>query len=1019
MSDAERFCGVEDACDPDPEAGAARAAGPGRERARGAIRQIAIYGKGGIGKSTTVSNLAMLLGMSGHRVLLVGCDPKHDSSYKVSDRRPVPTVLGLLQQQRSHDLKLSDFFIEGRHGVNCIEAGGPEPGVGCAGRGLSKMFELFETMDLYEGQHDVILYDVLGDVVCGGFAVPMREGYATEVLVVVSGEVMSLYAANNICRALVRLKRGGARLVGLIGNLRDAEGEREVLDAFAARLGTRVLHCVGRHQLILDAERERRTVVEYAPDSEATADYRRLQAAIEALTPEDRVIPKAMSDTGFDEFIRTRFAPTSQEEAPPEPPAGFQPDAFCAWLMRALTGADIRCEQVRFEADGHLGFRMASDSASSQLRLGPAEFAPEGESLDLGFALLRPEGAEDEGEWRSFARHVGRRLLAVRKRYRVPALELLRLDQPDEVFAFAPGLFHWRIGDLLVAGQTRYGPYLYAGEHFDGERLLYRFESAEGSIQLSLEMGEGGGADALRTQHLSLRVIEDERTPAERALLAHQVERYLGFLLSLSDPPSARFAYRHRTDAVVAGSTQDWGSDLSLQFFADPGFDFLANYYTAFGLRWPVAYVFHGERECSHTGDYTPGPFQSFVEHAMHIRPLRGMSSRVFHTDLREADTIMGGEDRLRETLIEVGNRPEIATVIVQDTCAVRVAGDDIRRCIDEVQPQVRAPLLYLDATAMDDAAPFASIRRFWRELLEAVPSADEPAPAAAASQAIEAPRVNLIGYGLSDDPCVEELSALLERIGVQRNASLFPGLDRDEASRFRQATANLVTPWQYAVEASSEVCEWSLLPTSFPPLPYGREGTRRWLDAIRASLGREEESPPGAVDMNEAQLVRWQSLQGRARGLGVAFALVSTQAARLLEATRILGVPVASMIGEMGFDLRVLYHDPERVQQVSARVDPASFEAALRALVGPEVRVQVEAFAEAEALPGLLASPGIDLVYSEIRDDPRIRAAGKAQLSLVDLRMGFEGALDSLERVLHRIRPTLRQRFGAYLEAP
>jgi nitrogenase iron protein NifH len=271
---------------------------------RAAPRQIAVYGKGGIGKSTTVANLAALYGVAGQKVLLVGCDPKHDTSYRITSVRPVPTVLGTLQQKNIHDIRPADFLVKGRHGITCVEAGGPEPGVGCAGRGLSKMFELFDSMDILAGDWDVILYDVLGDVVCGGFAVPMRRGYAAEVLIVVSGETMALYAANNICRALVRLQHNGVRLAGVIGNLRGGWNEAAIVTAFATRIGSHVLPTIPRDELILKAERERQTVVEYAPDSAATRAYRELYGAIQGLAPGAGVVPRAMGDIGFEEFVR-------------------------------------------------------------------------------------------------------------------------------------------------------------------------------------------------------------------------------------------------------------------------------------------------------------------------------------------------------------------------------------------------------------------------------------------------------------------------------------------------------------------------------------------------------------------------------------------------------------------------------------------------------------------------------------------------------------------------------------------
>ena len=265
-------------------------------------RQIAVYGKGGIGKSTIVGALAVRFALAGHKVALVGCDPKHDTTYKVSTRFPVPTLLSVYEQRREH-LGLADVLIHGRHGIECVEAGGPEPGVGCAGRGISRMFELFDVLGFPRPEHDLVLYDVLGDVVCGGFATPLRRGHASEVLIVTSGEIMALYAANNICRALVRLQDNGPRLLGVVGNLRGLEGEQTLLQRFAERVGAPLLACIPRDPAVAEAEVQRVTVVEHAPDAPAALALAGLHERLEAVAGSG-VVPRPMGEVGFDEFVR-------------------------------------------------------------------------------------------------------------------------------------------------------------------------------------------------------------------------------------------------------------------------------------------------------------------------------------------------------------------------------------------------------------------------------------------------------------------------------------------------------------------------------------------------------------------------------------------------------------------------------------------------------------------------------------------------------------------------------------------
>lgn len=240
------------------------------------MKKIAIYGKGGIGKSTTVSNVSAAMAATGLVVLQIGCDPKADSTRSLTGGKNIPTVLDTLREKG--DAALSDLVVKSAGGVLCVESGGPVPGVGCAGRGIITAFEKLEELNAYElFKPDVVLYDVLGDVVCGGFAMPIRGGYADEVCIVTSGEMMSLYAASNIARAVGSFgKRGYATLRGLIMNAKNIEGENELVDKAAAEIETPVLYRLPRHALVQQAEAQGKTVVEAYPDSDMAAHYREL-----------------------------------------------------------------------------------------------------------------------------------------------------------------------------------------------------------------------------------------------------------------------------------------------------------------------------------------------------------------------------------------------------------------------------------------------------------------------------------------------------------------------------------------------------------------------------------------------------------------------------------------------------------------------------------------------------------------------------------------------------------------------
>ena len=232
--------------------------------------KVAIYGKGGIGKSTVTSNLAAAFANMGKRVIQIGCDPKADSTINLLGGEPLRPVMNFMREEDEEPDELAQISKEGYGGILCIETGGPTPGLGCAGRGIIATFQLLEDMELFERyKPDVVLYDVLGDVVCGGFAAPIREGYASKVLIVTSGEKMALYAANNISSAVRNFEdRSYARVFGVVLNHRNVENEKEKVQAFAEKIGVPIVGEVPRSDEIIHWEEQGKTVIEGDPDSE-------------------------------------------------------------------------------------------------------------------------------------------------------------------------------------------------------------------------------------------------------------------------------------------------------------------------------------------------------------------------------------------------------------------------------------------------------------------------------------------------------------------------------------------------------------------------------------------------------------------------------------------------------------------------------------------------------------------------------------------------------------------------------
>ena len=265
------------------------------------MRQVAIYGKGGIGKSTTTQNLTAALGEMGKQIMIVGCDPKADSTRLILGGLAQRTVLDTLREE-GEDIDLDEILKSGFAGIRCVESGGPEPGVGCAGRGIITSINMLETLGAYEDELDYVFYDVLGDVVCGGFAMPIREGKAEEIYIVASGEMMAMYAANNISKGIQKFANTGkTRLGGIICNSRKVDNEYEMLDAFAKELGSQMIHFVPRDNVVQHAEINRKTVIEYDAAAGQADEYRALAKAIDG--NDMFVVPKPMQQERLEEIL--------------------------------------------------------------------------------------------------------------------------------------------------------------------------------------------------------------------------------------------------------------------------------------------------------------------------------------------------------------------------------------------------------------------------------------------------------------------------------------------------------------------------------------------------------------------------------------------------------------------------------------------------------------------------------------------------------------------------------------------
>ena len=256
------------------------------------MRKIGIYGKGGIGKSTTTQNMAAAMAVCfGKKVMIHGCDPKADATRMILGVMSQETVLDTLREFGQENVTVDKVVKTGFGGIRTVESGGPEPGVGCAGRGIITAIDLMEEVGGYPDDLEFLFYDVLGDVVCGGFAMPMRQGKAQEIYIVTSGEMMAIYAANNISKGLTKYaKRSGVRLGGIICNSRNVDKERELVEEFCDRIGTQMIYFVPRDNMVQKAEFNKKTVMEFDPDCKQAGEYKNLAQRI--IENENFVIPK-------------------------------------------------------------------------------------------------------------------------------------------------------------------------------------------------------------------------------------------------------------------------------------------------------------------------------------------------------------------------------------------------------------------------------------------------------------------------------------------------------------------------------------------------------------------------------------------------------------------------------------------------------------------------------------------------------------------------------------------------------
>ncbi len=603
------------------------------------MHKIAIFGKGGIGKSTLSANLAVVFARQGRRVLLVGCDPKHDTTVAVTEGKPIPTVVeqSMFMGGRGN---LARLVVTGRHGIDCVEAGGPEPGIGCAGRGVSRMIEVLEEAGgLKDDRYDIILFDVLGDVVCGGFAAPLRKGLADRVCIVMSEELMALYAANNIARAVRNYTSNGVRLVGMVANLRDPGADRESVERFATLIGTRVLTFLPRTTVVRQAEYKRLTVVEHAPEAEITQQIEALAAELLRIEPDSTPAPTPLSDERFHQLSRQAFVepePQRQEEpamvaapAPPPRPSGDRPTRPDP-RMHERPDANPKL-QAALAAALRLKKKLAADPRlKEKLAANPKLQATLAAAIDLQRNRgPHPTHGPDERDDRSRVTYSP--------------------EGPDGVAISAQRGDHHNGSDGSRVTYSPEGPDGVANSHHRGDHQ----HGSNGSRETSNNAGPDGIPSSQQWGSLSQwRNFFCDQEAQRNAQTGLQVD--MGVLQIKHQDMECEFA------------TPSFNNDL-VSFFNFPW------------LRQSERAASIAQSQTVSSGDQNP------------MRQIQNMT-----TDLRDHDVIRGGGQRLKGALERAATHSEgVEAIVVHSTCVPTVIGDDAEGIIDAFRDKLKVPIIY------------------------------------------------------------------------------------------------------------------------------------------------------------------------------------------------------------------------------------------------------------------------------------------------------------------------------------